>query len=133
MNDCSNPQAPNTTVPYILPYLLLKDRGVDDILTSTLNPQSSLTTSCVSPWETNTDDFGLSILFCHLDSARNFTRNLELYKRNAVTVMSNSESRLDELLSDAFKTEFHIKFLWGSKGALVALRTGIQDWSKFYR
>lgn len=32
MNDCSNPQAPNTTVPHLLPYILLKDRGIDDIL-----------------------------------------------------------------------------------------------------
>lgn len=32
MNDCSNPQAPNTTVPYLLPYILLKDRSLQDIL-----------------------------------------------------------------------------------------------------
>jgi hypothetical protein len=32
MNDCSNPQAPNTTIPHILPYILIKDRTVDDLL-----------------------------------------------------------------------------------------------------
>lgn len=32
MNDCSNPQAPNTTVPHLLPYVLLRDRGIEDIL-----------------------------------------------------------------------------------------------------
>lgn len=32
MNDCSNPQAPNTTVPHLLPYILLKDRNLQDIL-----------------------------------------------------------------------------------------------------
>jgi SH2 domain-containing protein 3C len=32
MNDCSNPQAPNTTIPHLLPYLLLKDRSIEDIL-----------------------------------------------------------------------------------------------------
>lgn len=32
MNDCSNPQAPNTTVPHLLPYVLLRDRGIADIL-----------------------------------------------------------------------------------------------------
>lgn len=32
MNDCSNPQAPNTTVPHLLPYILLKDRLIDDII-----------------------------------------------------------------------------------------------------
>lgn len=32
MNDCSNPQAPNTTVPHLLPYILLRDRKIEDIL-----------------------------------------------------------------------------------------------------
>lgn len=32
MNDCSNPQAPNTTVPHLLPYILLKDRNLQDII-----------------------------------------------------------------------------------------------------
>lgn len=32
MNDCSNPQAPNTTIPHILPYILLRDRTIDEVL-----------------------------------------------------------------------------------------------------
>jgi len=32
MNDCSNPQAPNTTIPHMLPYILIKDRTIDDLL-----------------------------------------------------------------------------------------------------
>jgi hypothetical protein len=32
MNECSNPQAPNTTIPHLLPYLLIKDRSVEDVL-----------------------------------------------------------------------------------------------------
>lgn len=32
MNDCSNPQAPNTTLPHLLPYILLRDRNIEDIL-----------------------------------------------------------------------------------------------------
>lgn len=32
MNDCSNPQAPNTTIPHILPYILVKDRTINDVL-----------------------------------------------------------------------------------------------------
>lgn len=32
MNNCTNPQAPNTTVPHILPYILLKDRSINDLL-----------------------------------------------------------------------------------------------------
>uniref|UniRef100_A0A182NLK0 SH2 domain-containing protein n=1 Tax=Anopheles dirus TaxID=7168 RepID=A0A182NLK0_9DIPT len=100
MNDCSNPQAPNTTIPHILP------------------PCPSLIASCVTPWETITQDFGFSVLFAHLDAARSFINNLSLYKKNAQSIMQDT-SRLDPLMEDAFKTEFQMKFLWGSKGALV--------------
>lgn len=32
MNNCTNPQAPNTTVPHLMPYILLKDRAMTDML-----------------------------------------------------------------------------------------------------
>ncbi|XP_037927337.1 breast cancer anti-estrogen resistance protein 3 homolog isoform X2 [Teleopsis dalmanni] len=121
MNECSNPQAPNTTVPHVLLYALLKDRQVIDILNinSTIE-RSSLYMTCITSWENKADDFGMSINFLHLDSARNFLANLTLFRKNAKIVLEESNSRLDELLSDAFRTEFHVKFLWGSKGALAA-------------
>lgn len=31
MNSCTNPLAPNTTVPHILPYVLLRDRTIEDV------------------------------------------------------------------------------------------------------
>lgn len=64
---------------------------------------STLITSCITPWESSASDFGLTILFNHLDSVRQFSRNLTLYQRNAQTVMADSSSRLDELLEDAFR------------------------------
>ncbi|XP_029708812.1 SH2 domain-containing protein 3C isoform X2 [Aedes albopictus] len=121
MNDCSNPQAPNTTIPHILPYVLVKDRTITDILVDPLQPAqncSSLVTSCVTPWETITQDFGFSVLFAHLDAARSFVNNLSLYRKNAHGIMQDT-SRLDTLLEDAFRTEFQVKFLWGSKGCFV--------------
>ncbi|XP_055543891.1 breast cancer anti-estrogen resistance protein 3 homolog isoform X1 [Wyeomyia smithii] len=119
MNDCSNPQAPNTTIPHILPYILLKDRTINDIMIDPSQAQSSsLVASCVTPWETITQDFGFSILFAHLDSARSFVNNLSLYRKNAQTIMQDT-SRLDTLLEDAFRTEFQVKFLWGSKGCFM--------------
>lgn len=66
-------------------------------------PTSTLITSCITPWETSAVDFGISILFGHLESVRHFTKNLSLYKRNAQIVMADSSSRLDELLEDAFR------------------------------
>lgn len=123
MNDCSNPQAPNTTIPHILPYVLIKDRSIDDILGNLLLftvlnfetfyfrfnilkdpsiPQSSLVKTCITPFETSTQDFGFSILFAHLDAARSFCNNLMVYKRNAKIVMGD-HSRLDSLLEESFR------------------------------
>lgn len=123
MNDCSNPQAPNTTIPHLLPYILVKDRTINDVLGKlfvTPNPceqkkklkslpvdpsqaqSSTLVQSCVTTWETISQDFGFSILFAHLDAARSFVNNLSLYKKNAAGVMQDT-SRYDALLEDAFR------------------------------
>ncbi|XP_065357968.1 breast cancer anti-estrogen resistance protein 3 homolog [Calliphora vicina] len=118
MNECSNPQAPNTTVPHVLLYALLKDRPVIDILNfNNTSEKSSLYNMCITSWESKADDFGMYINYAHLDSSRNFLNNLKLFRKNSKIILEESISRLDELLSDAFRTEFHIKFLWGSKGA----------------
>ncbi|XP_067621800.1 breast cancer anti-estrogen resistance protein 3 homolog isoform X1 [Eurosta solidaginis] len=122
MNECSNPQAPNTTVPHVLLYALLKDRPVIDIIgmnNINMEDRSSLYKTCITSWEAKVDDFGMTIHFLHLDSARNFLNNLSLYRKNAKLMLEESTPRLDELLSDAFRTEFHVKFLWGSKGVVA--------------
>ncbi|XP_036232409.1 breast cancer anti-estrogen resistance protein 3 homolog isoform X2 [Bactrocera oleae] len=119
MNECSNPQAPNTTVPHVLLYALLKDRSIIDIISANninLDDRCSLYGTCITAWEAKADDFGMTINFLHLDSARHFLNNLSLYRKNAKILLEESSKRLDELLSDAFRTEFHVKFLWGSNG-----------------
>ncbi|XP_043265116.1 SH2 domain-containing protein 3C isoform X2 [Colletes gigas] len=116
MNECTNPQAPNTTLPHLLPIALLGDRGPEDVLG--MAAPSGLAGAILSPWENSAPDCGLSIVWSHLESARRMAENLPLFRRNAEIVLEGSRS--DELLSDAFRTEFHIKFLWGSRGATVA-------------
>lgn len=65
---------------------------------------SQLFTLCISQWEMNTADFGLSIAFAHLDSIRNFNNNMSMYRRNAQIVLSDScGDRIDELLVDSFR------------------------------
>lgn len=41
MNECTNPQAPNTTLPHLLPIALLGERGPEDILGMTSSPKNS--------------------------------------------------------------------------------------------
>lgn len=116
MNECTNPQAPNTTLPHLLPIALLGERGPEDVL-GTVAP-SGLAAAILSPWENSAPDCGLSIVWSHLEAARKLAESLPLFRRNAEIALEGCRS--DELLSDAFRTEFHIKFLWGSRGATVA-------------
>ncbi|XP_060516696.1 breast cancer anti-estrogen resistance protein 3 homolog isoform X2 [Cylas formicarius] len=113
MNSCSNPQAPNTTIPHLLPLILLLERDLQCFLSPA--DQSQLAHSCLSMWESNMQDFGLSTLLNHLQAARKYTDLHHTYQRNAEIVLD--EARMDELTLDMFKTEFHLKFLWGSRGA----------------
>ncbi|XP_050741265.1 breast cancer anti-estrogen resistance protein 3 homolog isoform X2 [Drosophila biarmipes] len=118
MNEASNPQAPNTTVPHVLLYALLIDRPVMDIINnSSIYDRPALYHSCIAPWELKADDFGMAINFQHLDASRGFLKNLDLYRKNAKIILEDAVPRLDVILSDAFRTEFHVKFLWGSSGA----------------
>ncbi|KAH8297904.1 hypothetical protein KR018_000506 [Drosophila ironensis] len=117
MNEASNPQAPNTTVPHVLLYALLIDRPVMDILNySNVDDRPTLYHTCIAPWESKADDFGMTINFQHLDASRGFLKNLDLYRKNAKIILEEASTRMDELLTDAFRTEFHVKFLWGSAG-----------------
>ncbi|XP_063903243.1 breast cancer anti-estrogen resistance protein 3 homolog isoform X3 [Zophobas morio] len=115
MNSCSNPQAPNTTIPHLLPLILLQERTLEDFTTPT--EQSQLISSCLGLWESNTQDFGLTTLLNHLETARKYMDTSASYQRNAEIVLG--EARMEELTIDMFKTEFQMKFLWGSRGAFV--------------
>lgn len=61
---------------------------------------------------------GLGTLFEHLQTARKFADSEAMYRRNSQIILA--EAKLDDLLLDAFRTEFHLKFLWGSRGANVS-------------
>lgn len=46
---------------------------------------------------------------------RSWSLNLPLYLRNSRNALENVQ--MDALLLDMFRTEFHVKFLWGCRGA----------------
>ncbi|CAH1100298.1 unnamed protein product [Psylliodes chrysocephalus] len=115
MNSCSNPQAPNTTIPHLLPLILLLERNLDDFLNP--NDQDQLSQMTLGFWEWNTQDFGITTLLNHMESARKYLELSPTYQRNAEIVLG--EARTDELTIDMFRTEFHLKFLWGSRGAFA--------------
>ena len=58
------------------------------------------------------------MLLNHLQEGRRFCDDLPLYKRNADYAMADV-ARLEELTLDMFRTEFHLKFLFGSRAAFA--------------
>ncbi|KAA0196636.1 hypothetical protein HAZT_HAZT004292 [Hyalella azteca] len=137
MNECNNPQAPNTIIPHILPFILLCERDLEDIYSLRRKVSNSITLVQVSDninidfisenlyvddeslvqWESATSDYGLQMMLLHLLDGRSFAQNLMMYRRNADLILEDPET-LEDLVLDVFRTEFHLKFLFGSRGAL---------------
>lgn len=81
---------------------------------------------CINQWEACSPDLGLGTLYSHLNASRQFHNLLPTLRRNAEIVLN--DSKIDHLLFDMFRTEFHMKFLWGSRGAKV---NASERYSKF--
>lgn len=70
----------------------------------------------------NSLEFDFNATAEHLEAARQFPNQVEMFKRNARTVvqeMSSLGPTLDPTLLELFRTEFHINFLWGERGSLT--------------
>lgn len=111
MNECSNPQAPNTTIPHLLPLILAVEKDLEDLGDDTTVPK------CTFPWEQSSSDYGTNLLFSHLETGRSYINQWSTYKRNGEIALENTN--YEELILTVFRTEFHLKFLWGSKGSKV--------------
>ncbi|XP_049886333.1 breast cancer anti-estrogen resistance protein 3 homolog [Pectinophora gossypiella] len=116
MNEGTNPLPPNTTTPYVLPpvlcfHLFDGDGG------GLMQPDDTFPGSLF-----NSLDFDFNATAAHLEAARHFPEQVDMFKRNARTVvqeMSSLGPTLDPTLLELFRTEFHINFLWGERGALT--------------
>lgn len=78
------------------------------------------------PWEEIGIDYGLHLLFKHMDAGRKFVKHVNIFRRNKEIAME--KAKFDDVMVDMFSTEFQLKFLWGSKGAKVA---SSERYSKF--
>ncbi|NP_001085199.1 breast cancer anti-estrogen resistance protein 3 homolog [Xenopus laevis] len=92
----------DVTVPLVMPLVTLLER-------------QSVLFEGMDFWENN--DRGCEILFNHLQTARQVAHNATVYKKNAQRILEGFKP--DELMSEIFKTEFQMRLLWGSKGALL--------------
>ncbi|XP_045783861.1 breast cancer anti-estrogen resistance protein 3 homolog [Maniola jurtina] len=116
MNEGTNPLPPNTTTPYVIPPVLCFHL-FDGEGGGLLQPDETFPSSLMSSLE-----FDFNATAAHLEAARHFPQQIEMFKRNARTVvqeMSSLGPMLDPILLELFQTEFHINFLWGERGALT--------------
>ncbi|XP_023937481.1 breast cancer anti-estrogen resistance protein 3 homolog [Bicyclus anynana] len=116
MNEGTYPLPPNTTAPYVVPSVLCFHL-FDGEGGGLLRPDETFPSSLVSSLE-----FDFDATAAHLEAARQFPRQIETFRRNARTVvqeMSSLGPMLDPTLLELFRTEFHISFLWGERGALT--------------
>ncbi|CAK1588318.1 unnamed protein product [Parnassius mnemosyne] len=116
MNEGTNPLPPNTTTPYVLPPVLCFHM-FDGDGGGLMQPDETFPSSLM-----NTLEFDFNTTAAHLDAARHFPDQVDMFKRNARTVvqeMSSLGPSLDPVLLELFRTEFHINFLWGERGALT--------------
>lgn len=70
----------------------------------------------------NTLNFNFHATAAHLDAARQFPEQVDMFKRNARTVVQKISIHgpiYEPNLLELFQTEFHINFLWGERGALT--------------
>ena len=106
------PHAPNTTVPDLHSAILLWKVTMDSLMADddqVALPLLNLHLPCTGP------DFGLDLLASHMELIRSWSLNLPLYLRNSRKALEQVTT-IDEILTDVFRTEFHLKFLWGSRG-----------------
>ncbi|CAN9500796.1 unnamed protein product [Ophioblennius macclurei] len=96
------PSPPVVCVPLLLPLLTLMER-------------SSVTPEGAELWETN--DQGCDIMLRHLEAARDVARNAQSYAVHAQEALRGFQ--FDEDLLEVLKTDFQMRLLWGSRGALV--------------
>ncbi|XP_061163743.1 breast cancer anti-estrogen resistance protein 3 homolog isoform X2 [Saccostrea echinata] len=94
----------NVSIPDIAPLVFLLERD-------------EMSLSNYLPWELSDQNSGLDILLTHLDTARLITAQCGLYKVTAQNMMKTVKS--EDVITDAFQTEFHLRMLWGAKGASV--------------
>lgn len=90
-------------IPGINPVVQLLERTVDD--------------ESYFPWESSDVKNGLDIMLIHLDVARIVTAQCGVYKLTGTALTKDLVP--DQERTEIFQTEFHLRFLWGFKGAGV--------------
>ena len=94
----------NVSLPHIMPLMEVLDRELGDLRSITY-------------WEQNHRDLGIDTVLAHLDTARIITEQCGLYRVTGENALRDFKP--DRSVLDIFRTEMHLKLLWGAKGVTV--------------
>ncbi|XP_022100995.1 SH2 domain-containing protein 3C-like isoform X2 [Acanthaster planci] len=121
-----------TSIPHIIPVMQLLERDWTTLTATDWSVPASAETLEGLPrgesWEESATGFGLDSLLNHLQNAHAFCQQANLYRINANSKLTKFLP--DEALLDTFRPEFHMRLLWGSKGATAGTAERYQKFAK---
>ncbi|XP_064616595.1 breast cancer anti-estrogen resistance protein 3 homolog isoform X2 [Liolophura sinensis] len=94
----------NICIPNVASYISLMERDSNNIMD-------------MLPWESVDDEAGLDAFLSHLEMGREISSQFNTYRAMGQAVLK--DFREDRELRDTFMTAFHLRLLWGSRGAGV--------------
>lgn len=100
------------TIPHVTPVVHLMQRDLEslaDLLAWEAADKSRVREKEIQP------TYGLDFLLSHLDIIRIVASQCSMYRASAVTALS--EVNVEQELEDTFRTELHLRLMWGVKGA----------------
>ena len=131
------PVGGNITIPYIIPvakFLIesqvqkAKKINNENVGSATNNDQTGSASKTFARIE-NCDSFkDLTTVLNHLDTARLLADQWPTYRQVAHKLIDGFRANID--LLDMFRTEFHLKLLWGFRGATVAVNERYQKFEQ---
>ena len=129
-------EAPNTTIPHILPLILLNEKSVTDFkqeMISIGQHIQTLQSICFQFNKRDSIEFGLNTFQKQFDSTLQIWKNHNAYTGCFQSVMKeDGVEKFDDLTLDMFRTEFHLRFLWGSKRACSSSRERHEQLSQVF-
>lgn len=112
---------PQISIPYVIPVTQLLEREWDYLTehdwSQPLTKENLENFFVGETWEDSSVDFGLDAMMSHLRNAHRYVHQMEMYSTYAQSKLK--QYKTDHRLLDLFKTEFHMRILWGSKGSVV--------------
>ena len=110
-----------TCLPHLVPLVQLLERDWSPLdyqdWSQPVSPEVLDGLYLGESWESSSACFGIDSMMNHLQNAHLFAQQIKLFRINADIKLQKFVANED--VTDMCRTDFHLRLLWGSKGALV--------------